>query len=595
MRLEFKSEFQSIKQFEPVEMADFSILTGVNGSGKTHLLKALKNGNAQIDSIQPEDTVFFDFIQFKVDNEADFSREQLILERRSAWDFFTKSNIPSFGILKNLIFNAKNSHLSQDECDVLKTISKEKNKSILSVDEDDIINNDELKNKFEKYKENVRKIFSHKEIKNHPYKQSIDVLSQKLQIFLDEITEVEFKDDYVPTYLKENFLPIQIGKIFLDYRVKEYEEFHKSCDIAPMKYPLELKQKSEQKCREMYGGFTPWEILNDLLNAYGTFEYTITYPEEFITGVYSHQSESTFIPKLINAEKNISINYDQLSSGEQILFSLALCLFKGKSDKIFPKLLLLDEIDASLHPSMIENLLRVIQEVLLKKDTKVILATHSPTTIAIAPEQSIFVVNKSGEKRIEKRDKKDALEILTQGYMTMEKGFKLFDQISKKEISIISEGNNGEYIEKAADLFAGNNRSKIEVIKELESISGESQLKTLFDFFTLVNHNNKVFVVFDWDSKKESLKEKNNTYPYVFEKNDSNKIAKKGIENLLDEELFDEFTKTITDDSTKEATKTFNAKRKKDFSKHICSIADTNNLKNLKPLFDYIDSKIKNE
>jgi ABC-type multidrug transport system ATPase subunit len=400
---------------------------------------------------------------------------------------------------------------------------------------------------------------------------------------------VEFKDNYVPTYLKENFLPIQIGKIFLDYRVKEYEEFHKACDITLMEYPLELKQKSEQKCREMYGGFTPWEILNDLLNAYGTFEYNFTYPEKFITGVYSHQSESTFIPKLINAEKNISINYDQLSSGEQILFSLALCLFKGKSDKIFPKLLLLDEIDASLHPSMIENLLRVIQEVLLKKGTKVILATHSPTTVALVPEESVFVVNREGENRIEHHDRKSAIEILTQGYVTLDKGLRIFDQISKREISIITEGNNTKYIEKAIELFAKDKKDKIDVISGAEGSSGDTQLKTLFNFFTKVEHEKKVIFVWDWDYSTNSLEKDNNTIPYNLPKNDSNSIAPKGIENMFDERFFDDFI-TIKRTSKGQETKMFDGTRKVDFMTHMISIGNTENFGNFKSFIWFIEN-----
>lgn len=61
MELKFKSEFQSIKLFNSTEMTDFSIITGINGSGKTNLLKALEKGNVQIDTIDSEDIVFFDF------------------------------------------------------------------------------------------------------------------------------------------------------------------------------------------------------------------------------------------------------------------------------------------------------------------------------------------------------------------------------------------------------------------------------------------------------------------------------------------------------------------------------------------------------
>ena len=84
-----------------------------------------------------------------------------------------------------------------------------------------------------------------------------------------------------------------------------------------------------------------------------------------------------------------------------------------------PDVLLLDEVDASLHPSMMRNMLGVIQNIFLKNDIKVILVSHSPSTIALSPEESIFIMNKSGENRIEKRSKKEALSILTEGFATL--------------------------------------------------------------------------------------------------------------------------------------------------------------------------------
>ena len=60
MRLEFKAEHLSIERFDPVEMGDFAVITGINGSGKTHLLRAIRNGSVSADSIRTDDIVFFD-------------------------------------------------------------------------------------------------------------------------------------------------------------------------------------------------------------------------------------------------------------------------------------------------------------------------------------------------------------------------------------------------------------------------------------------------------------------------------------------------------------------------------------------------------
>ncbi len=100
-----------------------------------------------------------------------------------------------------------------------------------------------------------------------------------------------------------------------------------------------------------------------------------------------------------------------------------------------------------------------------------------------------------GKKRIEKRSKEDALSILTEGYMVMERGIKLFDQISKKKLSVITEGNNTEYIKKAIELLAGECTDRVDVIDGAEGSTEINQLKTLFKFFKKVPHDNKVLFV----------------------------------------------------------------------------------------------------
>lgn len=594
MKLQFKTEFMSITEFEPIQLTDFSILTGLNGSGKTHLLLALKDGHSQIDSIDLKDIVFFDFVKFKIDNEGEFYKDQITQEREAAWNLFIdieNRNIPD---IKNNLEKIKNNHLPETDCKKIKDIVQLKGKFLFNLDDSDFESNDELKNKLVDYKNATQDFFSQENLKGNQQAQSIHALSKKLDFFIDEISESKFMNLYIPTTLKENFLPTQLCKIFLDYRVKEYEEYHKNLESANHSSDHDqLKTQAQQKCKNLYGGSPPWEIINDFLHAYSNFRYSISYPKEFTTETYFYKTRTSFTPVLTDNEKDLSINYQNLSSGEQVLFALALCLFKGKSDNVFPKLLLLDEIDATLHPSMIGNLLHVIQEVLLKKGTKVILATHSPTTIALAPEEIIFVVNKEGKNRIEKRDKKETLGILTEGYMTIEEGIQLFDQVSKKEISIITEGNNTKYIEKAIALFANDKKDRIDVIPGVEGSSGDKQLRTLFNFFTKVNHKNKVVFVWDWDYMN-SLEMENNTFPCNLPKNDSNNLAPKGIENMFDEDLFEDFI-TVKKSSQGHETRMFDGTRKVDFMNHMTSIANPENFKNFKPLIEFIESIMKSQ
>ena len=264
--------------------------------------------------------------------------------------------------------------------------------------------------------------------------------------------------------------------------------------------------------------------------------------------------------------------------------ALIASIYKASSDNHFPDALLLDEIDASLHPSMIRNLIEAIQDIFLKSGTKVILVTHSPTTVALAPEESVYVMNKEGENRIEKRTRGDALSILTEGFATLEEGLRIFDQISKQDISIISEGKNIEFIKKALNL---NNISNVEMIVGVEDRSGDKQLNTIFDFLSKIPHPKKVIIVWDSDVTN-SLGATNNTFPFIFSKNPNNTLAPKGIENLFDEALFAGFTGTTTDSKGAER-KHFDANRKNDFLAHIVASATKDDFKNFAPLIQKIE------
>lgn len=260
--------------------------------------------------------------------------------------------------------------------------------------------------------------------------------------------------------------------------------------------------------------------------------------------------------------------------------ALVASIYKTSSDNRFPDILLLDEIDASLHPSMIKNMLSVIRDVFLINGIKVILVTHSPTTVALSDEASIFVMNKGGKNRIEKKNKKDALSILTEGFATLEQGMLLFDEITKHDITIITEGYNAPLLNMACDLYGQTN---VNVITGIENASGKNQLKTLFEFFTRVPHKNKVVFVWDCDVNYH-LTDSNNTYHIILEKNNCNTIIDSGIENMFSDELCINFSKKITIETSFNTTTKleFDSSRKKEFLNFIL----TRNNKDDFKLFD---------
>jgi len=557
MQLQFKKPYLSISQFNPIELAEFSVLTGVNGSGKSHLLEAIERRDVVIAGMENSKIVRFNYESFKLENEAAFNAHQLYSERESAWQFFNQQ-------IKGSVLSWKNSIGGEyagfaDSC-------KQSKKSFLEIAND----------KIQSYKTSFKNYFTGNQYRGNAQAQSIYSLAKRLPFSIDEIPHDDFVTMYKPYEYKNDFLPHHLGKIIWDYYVKfrnnQVNEFEN--ERHGKQYPF-VREEDFVSAH----GAKPWELMNEILRTFDSLEYKVNSPEG--SDVFA-----SFILKLVHTKNPaLEIDFSALSSGEKVLMALVASVYKASMDNVFPDILLLDEVDASLHPSMMKNMLEVIRSVFLTRSVRVILVTHSPTTIALAPEESIYVMNRAGLNRIEKKSKQTALSILTEGFATLDEGVRLFDQVSKNKISIITEGNNTNLIKKACELY---DCQDIEIISGFENVSGKGQLKTLFDFFTRATHKSKV--VFVWDSDVNySLEEANNTYPHILKANPNNSIARSGIENMFPEELFGDFKKTITLSSG--ATKIeFDETRKKDFEAYVLKRNSKDDFSNFKLLVEFVNA-----
>lgn len=163
-------------------------------------------------------------------------------------------------------------------------------------------------------------------------------------------------------------------------------------------------------------GPPPWTIMNELLA-----ELCLSY--QFVEPP-SAESEGTYTATLRDSGTGDKIRTDLLSSGEKVLLTVAATLCQGShlgGSVQLPDILLLDEPDASLHPSVIRSLVSVCSNVLVGRlGIRVFLATHSPTTVALAPEESLFIMSRNGNPRMRRALNRDeALTALTAGLPTL--------------------------------------------------------------------------------------------------------------------------------------------------------------------------------
>jgi energy-coupling factor transporter ATP-binding protein EcfA2 len=130
---------------------------------------------------------------------------------------------------------------------------------------------------------------------------------------------------------------------------------------------------------------------------------------------------------------------NDLSSGEKTILRTVLWFYNTKHNGIFPKLFLLDEPDAHLHPSMTRQFIDIVKGVLVDQfGVRVILTTHSPSTVALAPDDSIFVMHRELPRIRRPTSKAEAIGLLTSGLVTVSAGTKYVFVEDRDDVTFFS-------------------------------------------------------------------------------------------------------------------------------------------------------------
>lgn len=583
MLLKYNEDHKSIKSFSDIEVSNFSIFTGINGSGKTHLLEAILNGKIQAEGIRSNEIAYFDSTNFQIPKEQTISTENIKREKLALWqNFITKpSNRPS----PKETFNQIKASSIPNHVKTLEKISNEKNKPVLLLEQEDLDDNQDIFNELEKYQQGIDALKS----RNQTDVRIIE-FAFNYNGFIDNITQEEFMEKISVHTSVNNFFAQQISRIFINFNslcTLEYAKLLKqneSSEITPITY----KKEAVKIILKKYGGKYPWDYIDDLFESFNDFKYKITKPDEFELKDLDDTQSKQFTATLYNKRENLTINFDELSSGEKTLLAMALMMFNTVLTKHFPKLVLLDEIDSTLHPSMTEDLLLALRDIFTNNGINVMLATHSPSTVAFAQKDSIYLVNSTSKEFIKKTDPQTALGILTQGYMTLKDSNVIFDAINNYDLTIFSEGNNVDYIRTAIYLHQKDKATKVNVWNGIEGKTSVGQLEMLYHLFNSVNLTKKILIVFDPDV---TLKVHTNEEKLIFVtklESVGNSYATSGVESVLPDLAFEGFLINVEDELRGNVTKSFPDRNKTHLGKKLNSEQNPDVFKNFKPLTDHI-------
>ena len=263
---------------------------------------------------------------------------------------------------------------------------------------------------------------------------------------------------------------------------------------------------------------------------------------------------------------------DSLSSGESVLMALCLASFNQYLGRRRPKLLLLDELDAVLHPSMVAALASTLETLFVSQGTKVLMTSHSPMTVAALHEADIFrVVRTGGHVEVSRTTKSEAISELSEGLATVDVGLRIA-AYDEAKVTILTEGHNAKHLKRWVELHFPKD---VHVFEGLEEHTNDGQLLTYGRLLGRMNTNTHFIVVWDCDAASKAvtlhrdLPGAAKVTPYAFTKRSENTIAEKGIENNYDEDILEPYsTKTTRSDGTL-LGRGFQGNRKTEFADHV--------------------------
>jgi predicted ATPase len=269
------------------------------------------------------------------------------------------------------------------------------------------------------------------DISNSNLVQFSDSCLEAKKIILESSSEQEFHNNPISEAIFKEKLKKR------DFIWRSNDKFANAVGEAFFSYALKVSEKMKDVSRaefksEMLNEEAPWTHLNRLFKK---LRFNYRFKENYeISGVYINEQPRLYAltdDEMLNENQTRSLA--ELSDGEKVIISL--CFASLNSSNLDAKrLLLLDELDAVLNPSLIQAFFAVIQDYFIDQGVMVIMITHSPATISLAPDYAkcyeVFKPNPTGKRILEvSRDEYSEMQIANKSF---------YDQINHQEQRINS-------------------------------------------------------------------------------------------------------------------------------------------------------------
>jgi AAA15 family ATPase/GTPase len=504
MKIVLKDKFKSLKPFESCDLESFAVLVGKNGSGKSQLVELFSkkfNGDKSIDfelipnyqsiSVDPiklENLPYGNPQDYRNQTTSFYGRYQQVLNSELTRRILTNAGKRKIeaGTFQKLLVKS-----IDDVENVLKLISTPQD--TITIDDfgryDSQIFHLKQNKQYEKLANQVQQILQQF---TYPYQ----IATHVAEVTDKEVSKLEETDFHLASLPEEFFdtkyiLSSVLSRIFYAYLRK------RNANIYNFFRKIHFKETNNAVDPAVFNEKykSPWSIINQIFVAHNLPYYFKEISErEFIDDI---PIKFQLIKKGIEEE----IPIESLSSGEKIILGIILKLFTVEfydRDVNIPEVIVLDEPDAHLHPELCKILVSILNNTFVRSlGIKVIITTHSPSTISLAPEECLFQIKNVPSTTIEKISKDEALKNLLAGVSNLSVDYKNHRQV------LLEGSSDLKYYQSIYDKMRKDPTGLIHPLYFISLGKGRSscnEVIKLVDQFRR-SGNNSIYGIIDWDLK----------------------------------------------------------------------------------------------
>lgn len=432
--LKLISRYKSLQEgFEWNDIPSFAVITGVNGVGKTQLLEVIKgrgskpNNRGAIPAIAREIT--------SVSGQVNL--------------IFSESTTQSGLSLNGLIEYVQN---NDQRLVTLRSLDQQIEGHQRNIDSwhqqlpqiNDKVERLQLENNIKSQENQIRNLQNQKsDINIYAYDEELKRIARKLDKKVEELNEDEIRELAV-----DNFESLTT--------VDELTRFVANENQRYMKRVTYLSETHRDEEREMLvSQERPYQTINRIFRQYGFDYFDMLNP-------FPHDGKLNGEIRFLGKVGEI-VDYNSLSSGEQAIVQFVIWSYGQDFRGNRLNTMVLDEPDAHLHPSMCKMMVDIFSEMSAKKEIggggiRIIITTHSPSTVAFTPEGSLFVMQREADNKrvIRPSSSEDAVEILSDGIFTFSRAMSSFTYLSsstKQNLVFVEGKTDVRHFKKAMEVL----------------------------------------------------------------------------------------------------------------------------------------------